>query len=288
MGTFREAMHRDLQIRGYSPKTMDLYLRAMRDLVRYYMRAPDRLSPLDINRYQQHMIEERQVSYSTFNVAVSAFRFFYTHTVRVSWKVKRLPYQKSPRKLPQILSRDEMTRLFAAARTPKYRALFMTIYSAGLRLGEARRLQVGDVDAERMTVRIQCGKGAKDRYVPLSKTLLQALAPYREGRDPGELLFPGKQPTQPLDARTIQRTLKRAAQDADISKKVTPHSLRHAFATHLLEDGGHVRAVQAILGHRSLSTTTIYLHCTQSYIKALHNPLDKLPLDRLPPAAGGG
>jgi site-specific recombinase XerD len=288
MGAFREAMHRDLQIRGYSPKTIDLYLWAMRGLVRYHMRAPDQLSPIDINRYQQYMIEERRVSYSTFNVAVSAFRFFYTHTVPVPWKVTRLPYRKSPRTLPEILSREEIVRLFEAARTPRYRALFMTIYAAGLRVGEARRLRVGDFDAERMSVRIQRGKGGKDRYVPLATTLLDALAPYRTDRDPGELLFPGNQPTEPLDATTIQRTLRRAARDADIRKKVTPHSLRHAFATHLLEDGGHVRAVQAILGHRSLSTTTIYLHCTQSYIKTLHNPLDKLPLDRLPPATGGG
>ncbi len=281
MSVFRERMRRDLEIRGYAKKTCGSYLGAMKRLVRYFMRSPDELSPADINRYQHHLIQERGVSYSTLNLAVCAFRFFYTHTCPVDWSVERLPYHHKPRRLPVILSRGEVGRLLGAAHNPKHHAILVTIYACGLRLGEAVHLRVEDVDKERMALRIRSGKGAKDRYVPLPKRLLEVLRAYWRAQPPEEWLVPGKKQGCPLHPRSVQRAFENAARRADIGKGVSIHSLRHAFATHLLEDGAHIRAVQAILGHASLSTTAIYLHCTDSYVKELRNPLDRLPPDAL-------
>ena len=281
MGVHRDNMLRALQIRGYAEATIELYLAAMTGLVQFHMRAPDELLPADINRYQHYLIYDRQLSYSTLNVAVSAFRFFYRHVVPVIWDVTRLPYHRKPRRLPEILSRDELLRIFEAVANQRLRALLMTIYAGGLRLGEARRLRPEDVDVGRMQLRIRQGKGAKDRYVPLSEVALRVLGPYLAARQRGEWLFPGKAAGKPVDASTVQRTFKRAVRAADIQKEVSVHSMRHAFATHLLEDGAHIRAVQKILGHRSLSTTTIYLHCTESYVRELRSPLDRLRTDQL-------
>jgi site-specific recombinase XerD len=286
MGAFREAMLRDLEIRGYSPQTIDLYLRAMRDLVRFYMRPPDQLRPSDINRYQHWLTTERRISYSAFNVAVSAFRFFYTHTVPVTWKVSRVPYQRSPRRLPEILSREEVARIFAAVKNPKHRAMLMTIYAGGLRLGEALRLRVEDIDEGRRTLRVRRGKGAKDRYVPLSEVVVRELRPRLDEAARTDHLFPGKEPGKPLCDCTVQKAFNSAVRRADIQKRVSVHSLRHAFATHMLEGGAHIRAVQDILGHRSLGTTTIYVHCTDTYVRALRSPLDGLPA--VPDGSAGG
>lgn len=277
MGAFRDAMLRELEIRGYSPSTIDLYLRAMRDLVRFYMRPPDRLGLADINRYQHWLVTERKLSYSAYNVAVSAFRFFYRNVVPVTWKVTRVPYQRSPRRLPEILSREEVARIFAAVANPKHRALLMTIYAGGLRLGEALRLRVEDIDEGRRTLRVRRGKGAKDRYVPLSEAVVRELRGRLDEGERADLLFPGKDPSKPLSDTTAQKAFNGAVKRADIQKKVSVHSLRHAFATHMLEGGAHIRAVQEILGHRSLGTTTIYVHCTETYRRELRSPLDGLP-----------
>jgi site-specific recombinase XerD len=278
-------MQRDLEIRGRSPRTVEAYLAAMAGLVRFYMRPPDQLTPEDINRYQHHLIRERGLSYSTLNVAVSAFRFFYQETLRVDWEVARVPYHRKPKRLPVILSRDELVRVFDAAGALMSRAIFVTIYGAGLRLSECLHLRVGDVNSGRMVLEVRAGKGAKDRYVPLSESLLRLLRAYWVIRRPHDILFPGDRPGKPLDASTVQKRFKAAVRRADISKRVTPHSLRHAFATHMLEDGVHVRALQRILGHSSLSTTTVYLHCTEEYMDGVKSPLDRLSVDGL--CAGG-
>lgn len=283
MGEYRERMRRDLEIRGYSEKTRNLYLRAMTGLVRYYMRSPDQLTVEDINRYQHHLVEERGLSYSSFNIAVSAMRFFYKHTLPVTWSLERIPYRRKPKRLPVILSREGVLRLFAALANQKHRLILMTIYAGGLRLGDAVHLRVDDLDRERMLMRIRRGKGAKDRYVPLSATLLELLDAYCGVEHPDTWLFPGAKPGCPLHPRSIERLIEKAREKADIGKEVSIHSLRHAFATHMLEDGAHVRAVQAILGHKSLSTTAIYIHCTEPYMRDLRSPLDRLPTDELPP-----
>lgn len=281
MGLLRERMRQDLKIRGKSPKTCESYLGAMKGLVRYFMRPPDELTPTEIKQYQHYLIHERCLSYSTLNVAVSAFRFFFKHTVPVSWSVERLPYHKKPRRLPVILSREEVIRLFEAACGLVWRAIFATLYGAGLRLAECLHLRVADIDSGRMVLEVRAGKGAKDRYVPLPKRLLRLLREYWRAGRPEGYLFSGKVPERPLDPSTVQRRFQRAVERADIRKKVTPHSLRHAFATHMLEDGTHIRALQVILGHASLKTTTIYLHCTEEYMCEVRSPLDRLSVDGL-------
>ena len=281
MGVFRERMRRDLEIEGKAERTCRTYLGAMAGLVRYFMRPPDQLGPEDIKRYQHHLIRERGLSYSTLNTAVSAFRFFYRNTLPVDWEVERLPFHKRPKRLPVILSREEVVRLFEAACGLVWRAVFVTLYGAGLRLGECLRLRVSDIDSGRMVLEVRAGKGAKDRYVPLSKSLLRLLREYWREARPDDYLFPGREPEQPLDPTTVQRRFQKAAKRADIRKRVTPHSLRHAFATHMLEDGTHVRALQRILGHTSLKTTTIYLHCTAEYMRDVKSPLDRLSLGGL-------
>lgn len=286
MGEYRDRMRRDLEIRGLAARTCDAYVRAMAGLVRHYMRSPVDLGPDEINWYQHHLIHERKVSYSTFNIAVCAFHFFYTHTVPVEWSVDRVPYRRKPKRLPVILSRDEVVRILVVVGPLKHRVILMTIYGAGLRLREALGLRVTDIDSGRMTLRVRCGKGAKDRYVPLSPVLLRTLRAYWRAERPAEVLFPGNKPGRSLHPRTVQKILEKAAARADIRKEVSIHSLRHAFATHLLEDGAHIRAVQAILGHAKLSTTAVYLHCTEGYLRGLRTPADGLPLDRIFPDDG--
>ena len=286
MGVFHDRMRRDLEIRGKAEKTCKAYLWAMEGLVRYWMRRPDGLGPDEIKRYQHHLIHERQLSYSTLNVAVCAFRFFYKHTVPVRWNVERLPFHKRPRRLPVILSREEVIRLFEAACGLVWRAIFVTLYGGGLRLAECLRLRAADIDSGRLVLEVRAGKGAKDRYVPLSESLLRLLREYWRAERPVGYLFAGKVPGRPLDPTTVQRRFQRAVKRADIRKKVTPHSLRHAFATHMLEDGTHVRALQRILGHTSLKTTTIYLHCTEEYMRDVKSPLDRLSLDGLGTGSG--
>lgn len=285
MGTFRDRMRWDLEIRGRSPKTVQAYLGAVAGLVRYYMRPPDRLTPEDIKRYQHHLIHELGLSYSTLNVAVSAFRFFFGETLGVSWEVERLPYHKKPRRLPVILSRQEVLRVLETAEPPVWRTIFATIYGAGLRLSECLDLRAADIDSARMVLEVRAGKGAKDRYVPLPESLLHLLRTYYRMTRPEPFLFPGVKPGRRLSPSTVQRRFKATVRRADIEKRATPHSLRHAFATHMLEDGVHVRALQRVLGHSSLSTTTIYLHCTEEYMDGVTSPLDRLSIDGLD--AGG-
>lgn len=281
MGACRDLMRRDLEIRGYSARTTDAYLRAVAGLVRFHMKPPGELGPAEIHEYLHYLIHERRLSYSSFNIAVSALRFFYSHTMPVPWRVERIPYHKKPRRLPVILSRDEVLRLFAAVGNLKHRAILVTLYAGGLRLGEAVHLRVDDIDSGRMVLRIRSGKGAKDRYVPLSETLLALLRAYWRAHRPEGWLFPGGKAGCPLHPRSVQRVFESAVRRADIGKDVSIHSLRHAFATHLLEDGAHLRAVQALLGHASLSTTAVYAHCTETYVRELRSPLDRLSTDGL-------
>lgn len=198
MGVFRDRMTRDLEIRGYAKSTVELYVAAMAALVRFHMRPPDTLVPEDLYRYQHHLVHERRVSYSTFNVAVSAFRFFYAHTVQVGWSVERIPYRRKPRRLPVITGRDEVRRLLHGAASLKHRTLLMTIYGAGLRLSEAIHLRVEDIDGGRRMLRIRSGKGAKDRYVPLGDQLLGRLRTYWRVERPQPWLFPGARADRPL------------------------------------------------------------------------------------------
>lgn len=276
MGKFWDRMERDLQIRNYSPGTVRQYLYGMRDLVRYHRRPPDELTLEDIYRYQHYLTRERRVAWSTFNGRVQAVRFFYRVTLPRPWDITLIPYQKKERRLPQVLSPGQVDALLAVVANLKHRAILMTIYSGGLRVSEACNLLIEDIDSAQMVIHVR-GKGRRDRYVMLSARLLDALRDYWRHKRPRRILFPGRHPTVPISRNAVRYVCARAAQRAGIRKHVTPHTLRHSFATHLLQAGVDLRHIQLLLGHRRLETTAIYTHVAGDYLHNTPSPLDLLP-----------
>jgi integrase/recombinase XerD len=278
MGHFHDLMDRELRIRGFADATRDAYLGCVRRFVAHYMVRPDQLTLEDVNRYQLYLTQERKVAWSSFNVAVCALRFFFLVVLKRNWNLQHIPYQKARRRLPQVLSRQEVQALLAVVTNTKYLAILMTLYSGGLRVSEALALHVSDIDSDRMVLRIEQGKGGKDRYVMLSQTLLQVLRQYWRTRRPGPLLFPGRDPNGSLSREAVRKVLAKACKKAGISKPVSPHTLRHSFATHLLEAGVNIRVIQRLLGHTSLRSTEVYTHVASNYIAETESPLDSLGL----------
>jgi len=281
MGKFRDLMDDELQIRGYSPGTRRAYLYHMRRYVKFFMRAPDQLTPEHIRQYQLHLTRDRKVCWSTFNVAVCALRFFYRDTLKKDWVIQHLCYQKTGRKFPEILSPEEVARFLAGVGNLKHRAVLEMMYAAGLRVSETVHLGVTDIDSRRMVIRVQQGKGRKDRYVMLSPRLLQTLREYYKLARPSTAtrwLFPSsRDPEKPLTPEAVLRVCAKARAAAGLSKKVSPHSLRHAHATHLLERGTNLRIIQTLLGHRSVRSTERYTHVASTYLRDTVSPLDVLP-----------
>ena len=275
--TLRARMREDLRIRNLSPRTERCYLWHVAEFARHFGRSPAELGPEDIRRYQLWLIEEKRVSWSSFNQAVAALRFLYGVTLRRDWAIERIPYGKREKKLPVILSREEVGRVLAAVRNEKHRTLLTTIYAAGLRLGEAIRLEVGDIDSERMVLRVRGGKGRKDRLVPLGRELLERLRRYWLAYRPERILFPGAALDRTLHPTGVQRAFSRALLAAGIRKRACVHTLRHCYATHLLEAGTDLRAIQAWLGHTSLSTTAVYLHVRTDGGRGCTSPLETTP-----------
>ncbi len=284
MGVFRDLMEDDLRIRGYSENTRKLYLERVYHYVRYFMKPPDVLTLEDIHEYQVYLTKEREVSWSYFNQAVCALRFFYSVSLEKDWDVTRIPYQKGARRLPEVLSTEEVAALFDALVNLKHRTILMTQYAGGLRTGEAVNLKVKDIDGKRMTIRIDHGKGRKDRYVMLSEKLHFALQEYWKVQRPQGWLFPGQDPARHLSKDSVQRVFKKAKTKAGIIKQVTPHSLRHSFATHLMEDGTNIRVIQRLLGHKSIRSTEVYTHVATGYLTETKSPLDRL---RMPNRSSG-
>lgn len=276
MGRFCDRMDEDLRIRGYSVNTRECYLRCVRHFVRHFMRSPDQLTPEHIRQYQLYLTRDRQVSWPYFNQVVCALRFFCRQVLKKDWAVAQIPYQRTGRKLPEILSPQEVTALFRATRNLKHRALLMTMYGGGLRVSEVTHLRITDIDSQRMVIRIEEGKGRKDRHLMLSAHLRLVLQEYWRARRPTTLLFPG--PTgRPLTRENVNRFFHQARRRATITKRVYPYSLRHACATHLLEHGTNIRVIQTLLGHRSLRTTQRYTHVASTYLQETQSPLDRLP-----------
>jgi len=243
------------------------------------------LGPEQIRAYQVYLAQERKVSWSSFNQAVCALRFFYNVTLARNYPREQVPFGKRPKKLPVVLSREEVARLFACVTHPPHRILLRTAYAGGLRLSEVRQLQVGHIDSARMLLHVVQGKGAKDRLVPLSPQLLLELREYWKVYRPRLWLFPGHPPERPLHGASVQRALRRAAQLAGIRKPISPHTLRHSFATHLMEAGVDLFTLQKLLGHRQLSTTALYTHVSQQRLLTISSALDLLPpLVDIPPA----
>ena len=279
MSELRTRMIRDMALRGFSPRTHEAYIAAVVRLAKHYHRAPDQLTNEDVQAYLAHLIQDRKLSWSTCSQAAHAFRFLYHVTLGHARADFHVPAPKQPQKLPEILSREEVWRLLAAPPHPRHRLVLMTIYAAGLRVSEAIALKVADIDADRMTIRIEPGKGAKDRYVPLAARLLHELRAYWTTTPPRLWLFANRQGTRPIDITVAQKLYTLAKLRAGIQKQGGIHALRHAFATHLLEAGTDLHTVQRLLGHRQISTTMRYFHLSQGRLVGTRSPLD-LPQPR--------
>jgi len=286
LGHFHDRMAEELELRGYAKNTARAYLGAMRLFVKHFMRPPDQLTLEDIRNYQLHLVR-RAISAEYFNQIVSALRFFYNQVLRLNWDLARLPYRKRGRDLPVVLSRQEVQALFdAKAYNLKHLMVLKILYADGPRVSELVNLRVSDLDSQRMTIHIRDGKGEKDRFVMLPRDLLGGLRQYyREfGLCPDGWLFQGQKAGRPLSTRSAQHIVKQAAQRAGLTKEVSPHILRHSFATHLVEDGVSLQDVRDLLGHRSISTTARYTHLTK---RTVVSPLDRLgePVDPPPASA---
>lgn len=280
MTPLRQRMLDDMRVRNFAPRTIKSYVEQVAQFARYFGRSPEQLGAEEIRRYQIHLVQEKKVAWSTLNQAVCALRFLYRVTLAQDWAVTHIPYARRPKRLPTVLSADEVQRLLACVQFLKARLVLSTAYAAGLRISEATHLKVTDLDSSRMMIRIRQGKGAKDRCVPLSRRLLEELRAYWRLERPADWLFPGGHDRrEPIHPSSVQRVCHQAAQAAGINKHVTPHTLRHSFATHLLEAGVDLPAIQRLLGHRSVQTTMIYLHVRQQRLHAITSPLDWLPVE---------
>jgi len=280
----RQRMLEDLQIRHYSPTTIRLYLYAIKEFAKHFGKPPDQLGAEHIRRYQLFLTKEKKVSTSTYVLMVCALRFFYTHTLHRKVAIERIPFPRRERKLPMILSRDEVKALLEAPRDLRYRAMLAILYGSGLRVSEVARLKVADIDSARNVLWVRSGKGRKDRQALLPPKLRELLRCYWRTRRPTDWLFPGADPSQPVSVKTIFRACRQAAHSAGIAKSVHPHLLRHAFATHLLEAGTNLRTIQILLGHANLETTARYLQVADVNVRATISPLESLEsLHLIPP-----
>jgi len=281
MTRLRQMMLEELQRRNYSPATIRCYLRAVADFARYFHRSPDQLRPQHIREYQAYLFRERKLDPSSVTQQLAALRFFFIKTLRKPWSVAETPYPKPVRRLPTILSQEEVARLINSARNPFDQVLLMTLYATGARCAEVAQLQVGDIDSSRMVVHIRGGKGREDRDVMLSPVLLAALREHWSRLKPKVWLFPGNRwhsASQPIRTKVLWQACHYAAQRAGLKKSVHPHTLRHCFATHLHEAGTDLRTIQVLLGHHDLEETTLYIHLSRRHLSATASPLDALAL----------
>ena len=277
MSSLRKQMEADMAVRGLAYRTRETYVQSVAKLAKFYSRRPDQISETEVQRYLLHLLQERKLAHSSCNVMVSALEFFYRVTLHRREIEFCLPRPKVPAKLPQILAREEVAALIEKTSNLKHRALLMTTYGAGLRLQEVCRLRLCDIDAKRMMLRVELGKGAKDRYTLLSPRLLDELRRYWLLHRPKQWLFPSPRvPELPLPKQTAHRIYHAAKDRAGITKAGGIHALRHAFATHLLEAGVDIHSIQRLMGHDSLSTTERYFHLAQKHLSGIASPLDLL------------
>lgn len=284
-----EAMRKAMVIRNYATKTVSTYVSELRRYLLQLKIPLDSVRPADIQDWQYHLVNKKKVSWSLFNQTVCALRLFFRNVRNCDWPVEHIPYQRRMRRLPSVLSREEVARLLAASESnPRHHAILATLYSTGLRLGELVKLRISDIDSGAMLVHVHQGKGGQDRNVQLSRQLLAILRNYYRSClvKPSAWLFPGTVPGCHLDPSGIQRMLPRVAKKAGITKHVSPHTLRHCFATHLLEDHTDLRTIQSMLGHRNIATTEVYLHVAAHHLQNVRNPLDYLVDLKSPDAMG--
>lgn len=278
MTTLRQRMTEDMRIRNLALNTQTSYLQQVSLFARYFHKSPEYLGPEEIRAYQVHLTEERKLAPGSVLIAVAALRFLYKVSLKREWPFDEvIPAPKKPQKLPVVMSPEEVLQFLSCVGSMKQRTILTVCYAAGLRISEAVRLRPTDIDSKRMVIRVEQGKGQKDRYVMLSPQLLQTLRTYwRTVRAEG-WLFEGNIPGQPIDRSAVEQACQKARRLAGIRKPATPHCLRHAFAVHLLEAGTDVRTIQLLLGHRSLATTARYLHIATNKVCSTTSPLDLLP-----------
>jgi integrase/recombinase XerD len=277
MGAIRDRMVAELELRGMSAATKKSYLTCCRVFVAHFMKSPEQLGAVDVKEFLLYLMRQRKVGPSCVRVYVSALAFLYRAVLRQPDVVDDLPRPRVPKKLPDVPSRDEVEAMLRAVRSLKYRTMLIAAYGAGLRISEARSLRVEDVDSKRMLLHIRGAKRGKDRFVLLSPRLLAALRGYwAEAKPRGPYLFPRERSQQPVSNDAVRKVLKRALAEVGFKKHVTLHSLRHGFATHLLEDGTDIRLIQALLGHASIETTAHYTRVSTRHMQTVTSPLDRL------------
>jgi site-specific recombinase XerD len=282
MTPLRQRMIEDMKLRNYAPRTIQVYVERVATFAKHFGKSPQRLGAAEVRAYLLFLIQEKHASWSYYGQALCALRFVYRTTLAKKWVLDGVVSPKKQKKLPVVLSPAEVTQFFAAITGLKHRALLMTAYAAGLRVSEVVALRVDDIDSRRMVIRIRQAKGQKDRYVMLSPRLLTILREYWKADRPTQFLFPGNVPDRPITARTVEKACRDAREAAGLGKHVTVHTLRHSFATHLLEAGTDLRTIQVLLGHRSLRTTAVYTHVSAATLETTQSPLDRLA----PPTAG--
>ncbi len=291
MTRLRKKMVEELQRRNYSQQTIKSYLRTVRQFAEYFHRSPDQLGPEHIREYQAHLFSARRLASKSVEQQTAALRFLFVKTLKRAYMQEHIPFPKTPVRLPTVLSPEEVARLIDAAANPLHRTILMTLYSTRMRRGELVELKASDIDSRRMLVHIRQGKGKRDRSVPLSQKLLDSLREYWRWMRPATYVFPGVAGGRRVDApcsdKTVWHACREAARRAGIDKRVTPHTLRHSYATHLLEAGADLRSIQVLLGHADIRDTTVYLHLSERHLRAVANPLDQLPVSASAPAGDG-
>ena len=282
MTPLRQRMIEDMQLRNFAPATQRQYIHYVAGFASYYGTSPEKLDLEAIRQYELHLLHERKLAPDSINTFVSAVKFLYLVTLEMPWGDEQFPRVRRPQRLPVVLSASEVRQFFEHVPSLKHRAALMTCYGAGLRISEAVALKVSDIDSQRMLIRVEQGKGAKDRYVMLSARLLALLRTwYRAGR-PRYWMFPSWRPTRHLSAGTLQKSCRDVARSLGFSKRLTAHTLRHSFATHLLEAGTDLRVIQVLLGHSRIDTTARYTAVSAQVVAATLSPLDRLVPDRRP------
>ena len=285
MTQLRKKMLEELQRRNYSHRTAKTYVRIVREFARYFHQPPDKLGPEQIRQYQAHLFQTKKLAPATVSQYVSALRFLFVKTLRRHFLAEHIPFPKCPKRLPTVLSPEEVVRLIDSARNLYHRTLLMTLYSTAMRRAELCRLKVSDLDSQRMMIRIDQGKGRRDRDVPLSPKLLETLRVYWRWMQPKTFLFPGtvkgSRADVPITPNVVWLACRQAAQAAGIRKHLSPHTLRHSCASHLLEAGADLRTIQVLLGHSRLEHTLVYLHLSHRHLQAVTNPLDTLEVSSL-------
>jgi len=281
----RQRLIDDMTARRYGEKAQKAYVRHVRTFTAFLGRSPDTATKEDLRRFQLHLAQQ-QISPGSINAAIAALRFFFTVTLERPDLVRPLRTVNKPRRAPVVLSQEEVGRLLEATPSLKYKAALSVAYGAGLRVSEVANLKVSDIDSGRMMLRVEQGKGQRDRYVMLSPQLLELLRDWWRAARPPVWLFPGQNPINPITPRQLNRAVTVAKDLAGISKRISPHTLRHSFATHLLEQGADIRVIQVLLGHAKLETTALYTRVAVNTVRDIESPLERLSLNlasRSPP-----